>query len=243
MGRSVKYVLVVCAAALTTAWPAKATSVVAQRTIVLAGPPRQLASATWWGGTFAQPDGTHVTIYMSTRYGQSSDRIRYWVSFFGSLPHGAELSDAAVYIAPLDEVEEVCGSDRVLGCYGGQKLVFPGEAVGALAPISIAAHEYGHHIAAHRSNAPWLAVDWGTKRWATQLSICARSAAGTAFPGDEADNYSFNPGEAFAETYRVLVEGGDSWPIVDPSFRPDAAALAAARADVLDPWGGPATKP
>jgi hypothetical protein len=53
-----------------------------------------------------------------------------------------------------------------------------------------------------------------------------------------------NPGEAFAETYRVLTETGGAadgfaWPIVDPSFRPDAAALDAVRADVLQPWPGP----
>ena len=58
-------------------------------------------------------------------------------------------------------------------------------------------------------------------------------------------DYSLNPGEAFAESYRVLVEStgtaaGDRWPIVDASFRPDVAALAALRADVLDPWTGPA---
>ena len=69
-------------------------------------------------------------------------------------------------------------------------------------------------------------------------------AGGTAFPGDEGADYAFNPGEAFAESYRVLAETGgtavgDAWPIVDPSFRPDASALAALREDVLDPWTGP----
>jgi hypothetical protein len=67
------------------------------------------------------------------------------------------------------------------------------------------------------------------------------------FPGDEGVNYSFNPGEAFAESYRVLVETngtalGYDWPIVDASFRPDARALAAVREDVLNPWPGPTTK-
>jgi hypothetical protein len=183
-----------------------------------------------------------VTIYMSTRYPQSDASIQRWVAFFGSIPHGAELSLATAYVAPVDEVAEVCSNDHALGCYGGQKLVFAGETVDGIDPATVAAHEYGHHIAANRSNAPWLAVDWGTKRWATQMSICQRTAAGTAFPGDEGLNYSLNPGEAFAESYRVLVEGGDSWPIVDDSFRPDADALAAVRQDVLEPWRGPTTK-
>jgi hypothetical protein len=239
--RGVRYLLAVGVLALTTAWPAGATSVVAPRTLMLAGAPRHLASVTWWGGTFAVPDGNRLTIYMSTRYPQSDEAIHRWVSFFTALPHGSELSLVTVYIAPLDEVEEACSTEQVLGCYGGQKLVFPGETVDGIAPTTVATHEYGHHIAANRNNAPWLAVDWGTKRWATHISICARVAAGTAFPGDEGMFYSLNPGEAFAETYRVLVEGGESWPIVDDSFRPDAAALTAVREDVLEPWHGPTT--
>jgi len=242
VARGVRYLLAVGVLALTTAWPAGATPVVTPRTLVLAGAPRHLASVTWWGGTYAVPDGNHMTIYMSTRYPQSDAAIQRWVAFFGALPHGSELSLVTAYIAPIDEVEETCGNDHVLGCYGGQKMVFPGETVDGVAPTSVAAHEYGHHIAANRDNAPWRAIDWGTKRWATQMSICQRTAAGMAFPGDEGANYSLNPGEAFAETYRVLVEGGDSWPIVDNSFRPDAGALAAVRQDVLDPWHGPTTK-
>jgi hypothetical protein len=49
-----------------------------------------------------------------------------------------------------------------------------------------------------------------------------------AFPGDEGMNYSLNPGEAFAESYRVLV--GDEQhrrrlrlaDHRDPSFRPES---------------------
>jgi hypothetical protein len=168
-----------------------------------------------------------------------------WVSFFAALPHGSELSLVKAYVAPLDEVEAMCFNADVLGCYRGDELVTLGEsAPGMLPATSIAAHEYGHHIAAHRDNAPWRALDWGAKRWATRTNVCRRVAATTAFPGDEAANYSFNPGEAFAETYRVLVDtsgtaAGYAWPIVDPSFRPDADTLAALRTDVLDPWTGP----
>jgi hypothetical protein len=65
-------------------------------------------------------------------------------------------------------------------------------------------------------------------------------------PGDEGMNYSLNPGEAFAESYRVLVEtngiaAGYDWPIIDPSFRPAPESLAALREDVLHPWVGPTT--
>ena len=34
---------------------------------------------------------------------------------------------------------------------------------------------------------------------------------------------------------------GYDWPIVDPSFRPDAQSLAALREDVVNPWQGSST--
>ena len=144
------------------------------------------------------------------------------------------------YVAPLAEVETICGGNA-FGCYGGNHLVVMGETNFDVTPESVARHEYGHHIAAHRSNAPWLALDWGTKRWATYVGVCSRAAAGMAFPGDEGVNYPLNPGEAFAESYRVLMEtagsaAGFDWPIVDPSFLPGTQALTALREDVLHPW-------
>jgi hypothetical protein len=70
--------------------------------------------------------------------------------------------------------------------------------------------------------------------------------AGTAYPGDEGDHYQLNPGEAFAEAYRVLAEQKagktlSSWGVVDGSFFPDAAALSAVEQDVLKPWAAPTT--
>jgi len=203
------------------------------------------SAAQWAGGLYPLPNGEHVSVYVSTSYPDPTALAQKWASYFGGLPHGSELSLLNAYIAPLDEVRQMCVDADVLGCYGGDELVTAGETPAWMSPAtSVAAHEYGHHIAAHRNNAPWRALDWGTKRWATEQDVCRRVAAGTAFPGDEGDNYSFNPGEAFAESYRMLVEtngtgAGDDWPIVDPSFRPDAAALAALRADVLDPWARP----
>jgi hypothetical protein len=102
-------------------------------------------------------------------------------------------------------------------------------------------HEYGHHVAANRQNPPWAAIDWGTKRWASAVDVCTRVAGLTAFPGDEGLYYTQNPGEAFAEAYRVLneVRGGApsfSWTLADASFLPDERELAAVEADVLRPW-------
>ena len=220
---------------------------VAGRTALLSSAPRHLRSASWWGGTYVVADGQRVELHISTRYTQSDALLNQWLGFFAGLPHGQELSLVKVYVAPLDEVGEMCFSDEVIGCYGRQTIVTVGDAAAGVSPTSVAAHEYGHHIAANRDNAPWRAIDWGTKRWASQMGICSRVGAGTAYPGDEGVNYALNPGEGFAEAYRVLHETngtalGFEWPIVDSSFRPDVRALAAIRADVLEPWSGPMTK-
>jgi hypothetical protein len=180
------------------------------------------------------------TIRVSPAYADSDAVAERWAAFFASLVHGSELQLLNAYVAPLDEVRTLCGGSDVLGCYWANRMVIPDQVSSGIAVTSIATHEYGHHIAFNRLNSPWIAVDWGTKRWATYEHVCERAARGTAYPGDEDFNYPLNPGEAFAETYRVLNESTAglplTWPIVDPSFRPDAAALDAARRDVLDPW-------
>src|SRR6185436_19693881 len=96
----------------------------------------------------------------------------------------------------------------------------------------------------HQLNTPWLAFAWGTKRWASYANVCQRTTDGSAFPGDEGSNYRLNPGEAFAETYRILNEQawgqGPFWlDVVDQSFVPDQAAIDAVRADVETPWQVP----
>jgi hypothetical protein len=141
----------------------------------------------------------------------------------------------------------LCGSADVLGCYDGSRLVTPGETVEGIAPDEVLRHEYGHHVAAHRLNPPWAAIAWGTKRWASVTSVCARTRAGTAFPGDEDLHYTLNPGEAFAESYRVLndLRAGSptfTWDLLDPSYRPDPAALEAVERDVLEPWTQPPSR-
>jgi hypothetical protein len=206
---------------------------------------RRLEAKKWLSGKYAGRAGAAVKVSVSPAYASDPGMAQRWADFFSSLLHGTELADLEAYIAPLSEVEEICHGDA-LGCYGSNHLVVMGETNFGVTPESVARHEYGHHIAAHRLNPPWLAIDSGTKRWASYVGVCARTGAGTAFPGDEGANYALNPGEAFAESYRVLMETNGSavgydWPIVDPSFRPDAQSLAALREDVVNPWQGPST--
>ena len=107
-------------------------------------------------------------------------------------------------------------------------------------------HEYGHHVALHRLNPPWQAISSGPKNWASAENVCRRAEDGSAYPGDEGDHYSLNPGEAWAETYRLLDERragatGSGWEIIDSSFYPDETAFQAAERDVLQPWATPRT--
>ena len=199
---------------------------------------------SWWGGPVVTSTGETVTLYVSDRFPQDESIRLSWANFFAWLYHGSELSTVTIYQAPLDEVRQICGAEAA-GCYSPSRriLVFPGDA-GAGADADIGAHEYAHHVASNRLNDPWSSNDWGPKRWASAVGVCSRVAAGTAFPGDESDHYTFNPGEAFAETYRILnIQRGGTWAnfplIVDSSFTPTPDSLAAALGDVQQPWSAP----
>lgn len=205
-----------------------------------AGGARSLRRAAWAGGANTTYTGERVTVFVSTTYTDADALALHWANFLSALLHGSELALVRAYVAPLAEVEEFC-ERRVLGCYGGNTLVSIGEPVDDVTAEEVMRHEYGHHVAANRQNPPWAAIDWGTKRWASAADVCARVAGQTAFPGDEDLYYSHNPGEAFAEAYRVLneVRSGArsfSWTLADPSFSPDTLELSAIENDVLRPW-------
>ena len=209
----------------------------------------QLAKSSW-GGRIRAADGELVTIYLSDTYPVDPAVQQSAADFLTELYHGTELSTVSVYLAPLAEVQSVCGTGAG-GCYSHDRVVSTGDALpDGTSAVNVLAHEYGHHVAATRDNAPWDALDWGPKRWATAAKICSRTASGTAFPGDEGINYQLNPGEGWAEVYRLLNFLKQAWPswlltnwrIVDESFYPDAVALEAARADVLQPWVGPQSR-
>ena len=204
----------------------------------------QITRSSWWGGPVVTSTGETVTIYVSDSFPQDESIRVSWANFFAGLYHGPELSTVAIYQAPISEVQTICGTGAA-GCYSPTRhiLVFPGD-VGAGADADIGAHEYAHHVAASRRNDPWDANDWGPKHWASTVGVCSRVAAGTAYPGDEGDHYELNSGEAFAEAYRFLSEQrGGTWAflplIVDPSFTPTAESMAAALADVQQPWTAP----
>ena len=221
-------------AALATAVPAGGA------VLGSAGRPAAAEPPGWVGGAFRTATGESVTVYASSTYAAGEVVPQRWAEFFAGIPHGSELGSLVVRIATPGEVAGLC-STEALGCYNARELVMPGEPYDGVAPEHVARHEYGHHIAAHRSNPPWRAADWGPKRWATAAHVCRRSEQHTAFPGDDGTHYRLDPGEAFAESYRVLAEQKAgaalaTWGLVDGSFYPDRAALRAIEQDVATPW-------
>jgi hypothetical protein len=200
------------------------------------------AAAAEWGGPTTAATGETVNVTFSDSYPQDPARAQQWANLLASLVHGPELATVDIYLAPIREVQRICGF-QALACYSplAERIVAPGEAAPDGTPAeSIVMHEYGHHVAANRSNAPWRSVEWGTKRWATYVSVCARWRSGSLFPGGEGRSYRLNPGEGFAEAYRLLNERRlgrpDSWSIVDQALFPDATALQLLEQDVVQPW-------
>jgi hypothetical protein len=161
-----------------------------------------------------------------------------WQRFFASLPHGRELDSLTVVLTPPPEVGRRCGPEAD-GCYLGllRQMVMPGTAGPDDSYLAdIARHEYGHHLAAQGSNAPFD-PSLGTKRWFTHERICARLRSGE-LSGSESASYATSAAEGFAEAYRVTAGGNPHLWIVDPALFPGAGARRAILADVRHPWTG-----
>lgn len=208
--------------------------------------PRSFAES---GGVYKTRDGMSVRVTVSDYYLPNAAADQALVDFFGALLHGSELAGLTAIVVSPDEIKEICGAEAS-GCYSGraQSLVVAGETTTDGIPVEhVMAHEYGHHVAANRRNAPWEAVDWGTKRWATYMGVCSKERASQVFPGDEGDDYALNPGEGWAEVFRLHnanLAGGWAdfgWNVVSSLFFPDATATSLLQQDVLQPWAKPTT--
>ncbi|HEU0245518.1 MAG TPA: hypothetical protein VFR38_00350 [Gaiellaceae bacterium] len=199
------------------------------------------AAIAWRGGPITASTGETVNVLVSDALPVDTSTPEGWAEFLVGLTHGPEISLLTTHIAPLDEVQELCGS-RALGCYARNQMISLGETIpSGTTAEEVVRHEYGHHVAMHRLNSPWTAIDWGPKHWASAADVCARVTRKEAFPGDQGSNYARNPGEAWAEVYRLMDERKAgivtaNWPIITPDFYPADTALLAAERDVLQPW-------
>jgi hypothetical protein len=195
------------------------------------------------GGSITAADGETTTIYVQSELAAADPgTAQRFAEYLTRLVHGPELGTLRLYLATFDRIGQICGSSA-LGCYSpeAKSIVALGQDYRGIAATSIVTHEYGHHVANSQINEPWPAVDWGTKRWSSYVNVCSREHGGEFFPGDEGSNYQLNPGEDFAETYRVLNErrlgvAEMPWLVVDPSLYPDQGALDALAQDVATPW-------
>lgn len=193
-------------------------------------------------------EGYSVGVAISPNYVTPDPAIaRSYVDFLDSLPHSTELAKLGVYIAPPAEVLSACGGAAgTLACYdsGSQIMVVPGEQTDQGYGVStsyVVTHEYGHHIATFRSNAPFNAFTTGPKYWSSYEMVCDKSIQGQLFPGDEGDHYAANPGEDWAETYAHLKYRDQAWTFA-PFVAPDDGAYAAAARDIGSPWTQPVTR-
>jgi hypothetical protein len=199
------------------------------------------APSGFTGGPVTAADGETVTVYVEDALlALDPNAGQRWANVLASLLHGPEISTVTLNVATLDRVRQICGQGA-LGCYGEGRIIAVGEDLRGVTAQSVITHEYGHHIAGSRLNDPWAAVDWGTKRWASYLNVCRRAQTGELVPGDEGQFYQLNPGEAFAEAYRVLNERRaglpeTGWDVVDDSLYPDQTALDLLAQDITTPW-------
>jgi hypothetical protein len=205
---------------------------------------RLSTSTDFWGGAYTVAGGEQVHVFTSDVFPVDEAANQAVADFLARTVHGSELSTVQVFRVSSREITEICGSADALACYDPTtfEIVTPAEDISSdLSADSALLHEYGHHVAENRVNAPWPAVDWGTKRWATYENVCRDSSRGDVSPGDEGARYPLNPGEGFAEAYRVLNEARlqlpeAPWLAVSHRFFPDATALGLIRQDVLQPW-------
>ena len=206
------------------------------------------ASALAWGGSYPAGDqyGSFVNIQVADSYTQDQVVPQDWAAYLGTLVHGPELSKLTLNLVPQDSVQAVCGR-QALACYNPNAetiYLSPEDQLDEPPAKEVLIHEYGHHVANNSDDAPWTALNYGTKRWSSYENICSKAAIGLASPGDEGSHYFQNSGEAFAESYRVLnleKQGATDigWDIVDHSFFPDATALKLLEQDITTPWSGP----
>lgn len=236
--------LVALACVLLAPSTSAADAPVFRDTILSPSASRTLQSVAEWGGQTTASDGETVNVFFSDTFPVDPAQQLAWANFMTSLIHGSELGTVSIHLEQPAEVARNCGVNA-LACYSPSTFSIYAPAVDPAIDVSakgVLIHEYGHHIAAARANPPFESEDYGTKRWATYENVCARTRAGDLFPGAEDQRfYTLNPGEAFAEAYRVLNEQRlnlplEAWSIVSTSLQPDATALSLLESDVTTPW-------
>jgi hypothetical protein len=149
-----------------------------------------------WGGVYPVKSGAHVTVQSSGAYPVDPAVNQARADFVDSLVHGSEIATVKIYFAPPAEVETLCESQEVDGCYAPATgdIITVGEDTPWSTVEEVVAHEYGHHVATNRLNDPWPAVAFGTKRWATYEGICQKKPPAWRSPVTRASTTYRTPG-------------------------------------------------
>jgi hypothetical protein len=187
--------------------------------------------------TLYTAEGYAIGMRVSPSYTAAAELEQGALATLNGLLHGSELATLHVLIETPEEVARDCGSADALACYAANQMIVPGAQVEDGPPVPfLVAHEYSHHILAHRRNDPWFASDWGTKRWASVMRVCPAVRRGDLFLG-----YWTIPAEAFAQSYAAMLfpDVNYAWGYAF-QLRPSDAAKTAIREDVMRPWNGPA---
>ena len=240
MQTSLRVVIIGASAALSFPGAAEAAAF-RDRVITAAGPTARTAQIQ--GETKRWPAAdTTIPVTVARSFKGDPNVAGTYAAFIGTLPHGSEIDSLKVVVVPAAEIDGDCGGrdgDGILACYAGddQTMIVPGDPPQdtTVSVDYVIAHEYGHHLARHRSNAPLSALDFGPKRWSSYELVCDKANDHKVAPGDEGQGYAYNPGEAWAETYARLVFPEQAWRLA-PVLAPNKGAYLAAAADVFQPW-------
>ena len=101
--------------------------------------------------TLYTAEGYAIGMTVSPAYGTAPALEQDAMTTLNGLLHGPELATLHVTIETPQEVARDCGSADALACHGEDQMIIPGEQVADGPPVPfLVAHEYAHHILAHR---------------------------------------------------------------------------------------------
>ena len=171
-----------------------------------------------------------IQVTLASSYTGDPAVAQTYATLLGTLPHGAELASLKVAVVPSSESRAPAAatpSDGILACYSAndQTMIVPDDqSAGSTISVNyVIAHEYGHHIAAHRSNAPLDALDFGPKRWSSYELVCSNTIDGKLAPGDRATTTSPTPARPGPRPTRGWSSRLEAWrftPLLKPTRAP-----------------------
>lgn len=188
-------------------------------------------------GRYPVGDGNTVRVVISETYEPDPTVAQSVASYLGTLIHGGEINGVTVFLGSPQDIALACGQETE-ACFNSavNTMIVPAAVPSSGIPQEeIVAHEYGHALANGRSNQPFPAVLFGTKRWASYEQVCPRFLRTLADPQAQVP-YGDIPGEAFADSYRILNGGSPGLFRFNRLYFPNATDLRLIREDALNPW-------